>query len=63
MKYCDDYRDHPNCPGCCSSCHEDYEAGYDGLQEVVDPKTDIAIAQTCCAMNDFVRQVEFGEKP
>jgi hypothetical protein len=33
MKTCADFADESDFPGCCDSCHEDYEAGYDCMDQ------------------------------
>lgn len=32
--YCSGYREEPGFPGCCGSCHDDEEMGYDGMLEL-----------------------------
>lgn len=49
VKYCSDYDGAPGMPRCCDSCHDDEEAGYNGLLEKYNADG-VLTHMVCCAV-------------
>lgn len=51
---CDDLRNEPGFPGCCDSCHDDEDAGYDSFCELYD--SDRLTHIVCCKVWEWLRK-------
>jgi hypothetical protein len=62
MKYCNDFKDDPGFPGCCGSCHEDEDDGYETLCERYDDPSNPnqMTSKVCCKVNNLLADKAHG---
>lgn len=54
VEYCAAFERLPGFPGCCDSCHEDWNLGYEQPMERYDDKTDELLSLTCCRVHHWL---------
>jgi hypothetical protein len=61
MKTCADLAKEEGFPGCCNSCHEDHDLGYDLCERYDDPQDRNQMShRVCCKVNTWILEKRFA---